>query len=71
MVIPPERIQNIVASSLDIAAQVKEVNALRERVAQAQAKMQASQRSIQESGTRATATRPQASRKSKFGDARG
>jgi len=32
MVIPPERIQNIVASSLDIAAQVKEVNALRERV---------------------------------------
>jgi hypothetical protein len=69
MVIPPEPIKSLIESSLDIAAQAKEMNALRERIAQAQAQMHASQRNIQESGPRATAT--QASRKSKFGDARG
>jgi hypothetical protein len=47
MNIPPERIESLIASSQKIAAQAKEVNALREQIALAQAQMRASQRSNQ------------------------
>jgi hypothetical protein len=63
MNILPERIESFIASSLNIAAQAKELNALREQIKQAQAQMFAPQRSIQKSGPSAMASRPLVHRK--------